>query len=169
MLIDCSYFTKGARHILNSSMGTIPDPNAIAVMASVEAYIAENQELFLMKMLGVSLSNKVHNYLICRDEDENTAPQVNFDAVCDRLRESFADYVFFKYLRDINTQVTATGTVRLKNANTAVSPIQRQVSIWNSMVDKNRLFASWCISSECNLSGISVSESMITKINSLNI
>lgn len=169
MLIDCSYFTKGPRHILNASMGTIPNANAIEVNAAIEAYIEENQELFLVRILGHSLGNRVNAYLVCLDDDEKPVRNANIDAVCEHLREPFADYVFFHILRNMNTQSTMTGLVRLKCANEYVAPLRRQVSVWNAMVDKNRLFARWSKSADCPIAGISIDNNLLTKINSLNL
>ena len=169
MLIDCSYFTKGSRHILNASLGTTPNPNAIEVNEAIEAYVSECQEEYLVKMLGPALGNKVNAYLVCIEEDEEPKHNANIDAVCERLREPFADYVFFHILRDSNTQSTITGLVKLKCANEYVAPIRRQVNVWNSMVNKNRLFAGWCGSNDCTLSGISIDNEMLTKINPLNL
>lgn len=169
MLIDCSYFTKGSRHIHNASLGTTPNPHAIEVNEAIEAYISECQEEYLVKMLGSTLGNKVNAYLVCMEEDEYSKHNANIDAVCERLREPFADYVFFHILRDMNTQSTITGLVRLKCANEYAAPIRRQVSVWNSMVNKNRLFAEWCGSKYCTLPGISIDDEMLTKINVLNL
>lgn len=172
MLIDSSYFCKGSRHILNATLGTndaLPNPNAMEVNLAIEAYIEEYQERFLCLMLGYTLGNRVNTYLVRLEDDENPKHMPNLDAICDRLRESFADYVFFHILRDMNTQSTMTGLVRLKCANEYVAPIRRQVSVWNSMADKNRLFAKWCDSSECTISGISIDSNMLTYINSLNL
>lgn len=169
MLIDCSYFTKGPRHILNASLGTIPNANAIEVNAAIESYIEENQELFLARILGHSLGNRVNAYLVCLDDDEKPVRNANIDAVCEHLREPFADYVFFHILRNMNTQSTMTGLVRLKCANEYVAPLRRQVSVWNAMVDKNRLFARWSESADCPIAGISVDDNLLTKINSLNL
>lgn len=169
MLIDCSYFTKGPRHILNASIGTTANPNALEVNEAIEAYISEFQEQYLALMLGSALGNRVNAYLVCIDEDEEPRHNANIDAVCERLRDSFADYVFFHILRDMNTQSTITGLVRLKCANEYVAPVRRQVNAWNSMVDKNRMFAVWCSSDSCTLSGISIDDEMLEKINSFNL
>lgn len=172
MLIDSSYFCKGSRHILNASLGTketLPNPNAMEVNIAIEGYIQEHQEIFLSLMLGKTLGNRVNSYLVCLDDDEEPKHLAGIDTLCDHLKESFADYVFFHILRDMNTQSTMTGLVRLKCANEYVAPIRRQVSIWNAMADKNRLFAEWCQSSECTTSGISIDPDMLTYINSLNL
>lgn len=172
MLIDCSYFAKGPRHILNATLGSdpaMPNPDGADVREGINAYIEEYQQQFLSTMLGHSLSSRVNSYLVCLDEDEETVRVDSFDAVCERLREAFADYVFFHILRDSNFQATIRGLVILKSANTVVAPIGRQVSVWNTMVDRNRLFAHWCDSGECPLQGIKVSEEMVTKINTLNL
>lgn len=169
MLIDCSYFTKGSRYILNASLGTRPDPNAEIVNEAIESYIAESQEEYLKRMLGSTIGNKIHCYLISIEEDDNPKRNANFDAVCGRLCDSFADYVFYRIIRESNTQATITGLVKLKCANEYVSPISRQVSTWNAMVKKNKEFAEWANSTECPLSGITIAQSMLTNINSLNL
>lgn len=172
MLIDCSYFTKGSRHIINASLGTndsVPNPNSVEVNIAIEGYIEEHQEMFLIRMLGRALGNRVNSYLVCLDDEEEPKHSVGIDTICDHLKESFADYVFFHILRDMNTQSTMTGLVRLKCANEYVAPIRRQVSIWNSMADKNRLFSEWCKSSECTAPGISIDSDMLTYINCLNL
>lgn len=172
MLIDSSYFSNGSRHILNASLGTkdvLPNPNGIDVNRAIEGYIEEYQEGYLTLMLGHSLGNRVNSYLVCLEEDEEAKHVPGIDAICDRLRESFADFVFFHILRDMNTQSTMTGLVRLKCANEYVAPIRRQVSVWNSMADKNWLFATWCNSSECTVSGINIDSDMLSYINSLNL
>lgn len=169
MLIDWSYFTDGPRHILNNASGKALNAQTENVLATVNGFIEQYQEEFLTRMLGSALGNKVHTYLICCEDDGNSKPCKSFDAVCSHLRESFADYVFYKFLADTNTQATITGLVRIKNANTPVSPLRRQVHAWNAMVNKNRLFAAWCKTEDCPLSGILVSDAMITKINSLNL
>lgn len=171
MLIDCSYFTRGSRHILNATLGTesISNHNSVEVNEAIETYIGENQERFLRRMLGGSVGNRVNAYLVCIEDDEEPKRSETMDALCERLRESFADYVFFHILRDANTQSTITGLVRLKCANEYVAPLRRQVTVWNTMVERNRLFATWVASGECKVSGISVNEDMLCKINIFNL
>ena len=63
MLIDCSYFTKGPRRILNASLGTVgrlPNANATEVADAIEAYISEYQEEYLAGILGNTVGNKVN-------------------------------------------------------------------------------------------------------------
>lgn len=172
MLIDPSYFSKGARHILNCNMpssSTMPNPNSAEVCTAVQSYIDENQEMYLRSMLGDQLGNRMHTYLICVEEDENAKRNMNFDLICEQLRESFADYVFYHILRDSNEQSTMTGLVQLKSGNTYVAPIRRQVTAWNRMVTRHRYFAKWVESVDCPIEGISIRREMLTKINTLNI
>ena len=168
MLIDHTYFAQGTRQIRSASLGTVSPAGAITTPAEMEVcrfideYIAEYQEEYLKGMLGDETGNKVNAYLVCLDDDEDPKRMESFDEMCDHLKESFADYVFFHILRDINEQVTMTGIVRLKCANIYVSPIRRQVSVWNAMVDKHRAFKEWsksgCIKAE-----------FVTKINRFNL
>lgn len=167
MLIDCSYFTKGPRHVLNASLGVLPNPNAQEVCESLEAYIEYYQERYLKAVLGHALGNKVHTYLICLEEDGRH--NEHFDEVCERLKESYADYVFYQILHHNISQTTITGTVRLKCANDYVSPIQRQVDTWNDMVEVHNEFKEWARSKDCPFDSIVIDEDLVTKINVLNI
>lgn len=174
MLIDCAYFTKGSRHILNATLGTLgngtfPNANAVEVNEAIESYISEHQEEYLVSVFGYDFGQKVNSYLICIEEDESPKHIDSFDVLCEHLRDSFADYVFFHILRDVNTQSTITGLVRLKSVNEYVAPIRRQVNVWNAMVNKHRLLAKWCMSSDCPISGITISADMLEKINVLNL
>jgi hypothetical protein len=168
MLIDVSYFTAGPRHILNASLGTMPNPNAEEVNAAIEDYIAYYQEQYLCEMLGESLGNKVNAYLVCQDEGD-TISNEHIETLCAQLRQSFADYVYYQIIGTSNEQATMTGLVMLKSANTYSAPINRQVGVWNAMVERNRRFAQWCNSSECSFPNIRTSSNMLTKINNLNL
>lgn len=143
-------------------------PDARAVDGAIEAFIAEYQEQFLIEALGERIGNKANAYIVCKDEGDNVSSEP-YDIVCDKLKDAFADYVFFHIMRDSNTQQTITGLVRLKCANEYVAPITRQVNVWNTMVIKNRRFAAWCASPECPMSGISMSKDLLTPINVLNL
>lgn len=196
MLIDCSYFVEGTRHILNASVGKMPNVNAEEVNAAIVAYIKEYQKEYLIRMLGYSLGNKINSYIesipdyefILRSGIHNKKTdrlydesikffggfnhiEINptYDPICTQLCDSFADYVFFKILRDSISQATITGVVRLKSANDYVSPIRRQVSVWNAMVEKHMHFVEWCDTTDCHLSGITTDSNMLTKINTLNL
>lgn len=162
MLIDHTYFADGPRQIMNATLGQTPSPNSVEVCRTIEAYISEFQETYLRGMLGDETGNKVNAYLVCLDEDETAGHIGSYDEVCNRLKESFADYVFFHILRDINEQTTITGLVRMKCANTYVPPIRKQVSAWNAMVDKHRMFKEWSKSDN-------IKEEFLIKINHFNL
>ena len=77
--------------------------------------------------------------------------------------------MFFHILRDMNTQATITGLVRFKCANEYISPIKRQVSVWNSMVKKNRLFVESAMSDYCPFNGLKSQKNILTPINTFNL
>lgn len=175
MLIDCSYFTKGQRRIKNATIGipknptTLPNPDYAVVDELINGYISDYQEEFLIAMLGSKTANKVNAYLVCQQEDETPPHVESLEKVCEKLKEPFADYVFFHILRDTQTQSTITGVVRLKTVDEYVAPIRKQVDTWNRMVDRNRIFADWVNTEDCQMAGISVDNHMLTKINTLNL
>ncbi|MCD8386279.1 MAG: hypothetical protein LUD17_05235 [Bacteroidales bacterium] len=164
MLINVTYFTAGPRHILNATCGT----QSTEVNAAIMAYVDALQFPFLCEMLGEEAGAEVEEYLRRVDEDETEANE-EMESLCKRLRQSFADYVFYKIIGENNTQGTITGLVQLKCANAYVAPINRQVQTWNRMVARNRLIKSWCSSEDCKVGGIVMSDKMLTKINTLNL
>ncbi|WP_300700994.1 hypothetical protein [Bacteroides sp.] len=183
MLIDVSYFLAGPRHIANASMGKLPSQDSIAVNDTIMEYVKEYQPLFLSSMLGYKLSKEVADYLELlenevadADKDAGVEAVMNdmvveeskYELLCTQLRESFANYVFFHILRDANTQATIKGLVLLKCDNTYIAPIQRQVSIWNDMVKKNKKFVKWASSLECPFN-VSIESNMLTPINAFNL
>lgn len=167
MLIDCTYFTAGPRHILNATLGTV-NPNATEVCSAIEAYIAKLQKPFLYGVLGIEVGKQALDYIKMLDAEE-AERDIDLDMVLEQLKEPFADYVFFKILRDSASQATMTGLVRLKCANEYVSPMRRMVSTWNEMVEAVADFIDWCDSDECPFPGIVTSNDFKTKINSLNL
>lgn len=169
MLIDSSYFAAGARHVQNATLGQLPNADAAYANAAIEAYIADWQGPYLAAMLGEEAAAGVGAYLAGLDAGAEAERDAAYDAVCDALRQSFADYVFFKMLRESNSQATVTGLVRLKSPNEYVSPLRRQVSAWNRMVDRNREFERWAASDGCAVAGITVSPNMLAKINAYNL
>lgn len=169
MLIDCSYFIDGPRHILNATLGKMPNPNAEEVNDAIKAYIRYWQRPFLKGVLGTSIAESVSEYLKLIEKVDNEERDAALDMVIEQLREPFANYVFYKILRDGNSQATMTGLVRLKCANDYVAPIRRQVSTWNDMVDMLADFSVWSKSSDCHVPGIVTDSNFLTKINPLNL
>ena len=94
--------------------------------------------------------------------------QSRYAVLCEKLCEPFADYVFYHILRDANTQATITGLVRLKCANEYVAPLKRQVSTWNSMVEKNKQFVEWAMSNDCPFD-VQITKNFLTPINAFNL
>ena len=66
-------------------------------------------------------------------------------------------------------QATITGLVRLECDNEYVAPFKRQVSTWNSMVKKNKLFVEWALSYDCPFIGMKINKNLLTPINTFNL
>lgn len=167
MLIDCTYFTAGPRHIQNATLGVL-DANAQEVCAAIETYIDKYQKPFLRGVLGDAVSKQALEYIKSLDDD-GAERDVDFDIVLEQLKEPLANYVYYKILRDSGLQATLTGVVRLKSANTYVSPIKQQVIAWNEMVEAVADFKQWCDDGECPIPDVQTSENFTTKINTFNL
>lgn len=168
MLIDVSYFTYGPRQIENASTVKMPLSGSLSVNEAIDGYIKSFQYEYLLNMTGKKLAGEITDYLDLVEKNEPVDPgnESAYEMLCEKLRESFADYVFYYILRDMNHKSTMTGLVRLKCANTYIAPIKRQVSIWNSMVNKNRLFVEWA---KGNSFEVEVNKNLLTCINSFNL
>ena len=170
MLIDVSFFISGPRHIMNATAATMPQQNSLSVNAAIVSYIKHYQLAFLCELLGDGMAVAIDDYLTEKDQALKDGTEFEtveqYELLCGKIRESFADYVFFYILRDANTQATDRGLVIWKNDNEVVSPLHRQVSIWNEMVKRNIRFKSWAAA---NALSVEVSKNMTTPINQFNL
>lgn len=167
MLIDISYFTYGPRHILNATTdASNVSQNALSVNKQIVGYIRHYQLAFLCGMLGDTLAVEVDDYLNTFEDGEEHVANEQYDLLCGKLRQSFADFVFFHILRDCGTQATSRGLVVWKNDNEVVSPVTRQMQIWNEMAKRNIRFKAWAAD---NAPLATVSRHMTTQINPFNL
>lgn len=164
-LIDCSYFYVGPLQIMNARPIDDLDNNAIAVQETITGYIERYQGEFLLKMVGNELSADVTAYLAERGNDENHTDEA-MEELCDKLRPSFAHYVYFKIVGDVNQTMTITGLMKLKSANDNQIPRQRMVKVWNDMVELNKQFVSWAEESDYD---VFYYVEMVTPINQFNL
>ena len=164
-LIDCSYFYVGPLQIMNARPIDDLDNNAIAVQETITGYIERYQGEFLLKMVGKELSADVTAYLAERGNDENHTDEA-MEELCDKLRPSFAHYVYFKIVGDVNQTMTITGLMKLKSANDNQIPRQRMVKVWNDMVELNKQFVAWADESDYD---VFYYVEMVTPINQFNL
>ena len=164
-LIDCSYFYVGPLQIMNARPIDDLDNNAIAVQETITGYIERYQGEFLLKMVGKELSADVTAYLAERGNDEHHT-DVAMDELCEKLRPSFAHYVYFKLVGDVNQTMTITGLMKLKSANDNQIPRQRMVKVWNDMVVLNKQFVAWAEESDYD---VFYYVEMVTPINQFNL
>ena len=164
-LIDCSYFYVGPLQIMNARPIDDLDNNAIAVQETITGYIERYQGEFLLKMVGKELSADVTAYLAERGNDENHTDEA-MEELCEKLRPSFAHYVYFKLVGDVNQTMTITGLMKLKSANDNQIPRQRMVKVWNDMVELNNQFVAWADESDYD---VFYYVEMVTPINQFNL
>ncbi len=164
-LIDCSYFYVGPLQIENARPIDDLDNNAFAVQQTIVAYIERYQGEFLLKMVGKDLAAEVTAYLVNRGKDEEYTDE-RAETLCEQLRPSFAHYVYFKLVGDVNQQMTITGLMKMKSANENQPPRQRMVKVWNDMVNLNKQFVEWAETSDYD---VFYHVEMITPINQYNL
>lgn len=159
-LINCKYFYVGPLQVQNARPIDDLDANAQAVQESITAYIERYQGEYLESMLGESLAAQVLSYLSSEEED------ADMEGLCKKLRLSFAHYVYYKLVGDVNQTMTITGLMKLKSANENQPIRQRMVKVWNEMVDLHKNFVKWAETSSFN---VFYREDMVTCINQFNL
>ena len=164
-LIDCSYFYVGPLQVMNARQVDDLDNNAADVQECINGYIEWYQSDFLLKMTGKDLAAEVTAYLAARGEDEDYTDEA-METLCQQLRPSFAHYVYFKLVGDVNQTMTITGLMKLKSANENQPPRQRMVKVWNDMVQLNKQFVAWAEMSDYD---VYYDVEMITPINQFNL
>ena len=164
-LIDCSYFYVGPLQIMNARPIDDLDNNAAAVQETIVAYIERYQGEFLLQMVGKNVAHAVTEYLAQREKDE-TYSDDKAEELCKQLRPSFAHYVYFKLVGDVNQNMTITGLMKIKSANDNQPPRQRMVKMWNDMVQLNKQFIEWAETSDYD---VYYYVEMITPINHYNL
>lgn len=177
-LIDCSYFYVGPLQIMNARPIDDLDNNAIAVQEQITGYIERYQDEFLLKMVGKQVAQVVTDYLAHLEEyqealanaAEGEEPQPYVDEaaeeLCSHLRPSFAHYVYYKLVGDVNQTMTITGLMMLKSANYNQPPRNRMVKVWNDMVELNKQFVAWAEESDYD---VFYYIEMVTPINQFNL
>lgn len=166
MLIGISYFTSGPRHIFNASDSNNPSRDSLSVNDAIEKFIKYCQPIFLKSAIGSDMSDLVEERLKKIEEGEYESSGI--DILIDKLKDPFADFVFFTIMKNSNEQATITGMVRLKCANEYVSPTPVLVNAWNSMVNGLNCFLEWVVSKECPYK-VKIDSNMLIPINTLNI
>lgn len=164
-LIDCSYFYVGPLQVMNARPIDDLDNEAAAVQECITAYIEQYQDDFLLKMVGKDVAHAVTLYLAKREEDEEYTDEA-MEELCQHLRPSFAHYVYFKLVGDVNQNMTITGLMKLKSANDNQVPRQRMVKVWNDMVELNKQFVAWAEESDYD---VFYYIEMVTPINQFNL
>ena len=186
-LIDCTYFTKGERSILNAplSANDCVDQAQIAVRDAIDGYIETLQDEFLRNVVGRLTASILSEYLdqkndyleaqntaAASEENEETGTEFEVDdeleLIASSLREPFADFVFYRILRASRHQPTITGLVQLKCANDYVDPARRQTDAWNCMVGRIKDFLD-NVKSQIHDYTVIVSWNFLKPINALNL
>lgn len=143
MFLDNTYFT-GQLHIPNlqyrSGVGSVVQ----AVNEySLDWYIAKYEVEFLIELLGDRVYVEFINGVESGDE-RWTALRDKIYKVGDISLSPAANYVYFKAMRDFQTQTSMNGEVRGKNSHSNIVPAyDKLVRVWNDMVKMCRDIITW--------------------------
>jgi hypothetical protein len=152
-LINDTYFLTGLKAIPN-----LKD----AVLNELNSYISIYEPEYRNAVLGVDLNNDFEaglgeatidpKWLALRDGAEFEYQDVKYKWVgfTNTLKESpIAYYTFWKFMSDKNFLFTGIGTVISNSENSnRVSPINYLVTVWNRMVNDNRILEKFLLANE---------------------
>lgn len=136
MLIDTSYFTGLLDVGMSPCPGTPSETNE-AEEEKLQNYIEAYEPEYLEKCLGEKVSRAFNDYLNRGEEGEEDEKWEKLKAMLTATPSPVACYVYFMYVREVNTSVTRQG-VTVYAGEDAVSPASLQRRAWNKMAELNR-------------------------------
>jgi hypothetical protein len=142
MYLDNTYF-QGQLYIpglqYRSGVGAVL---SVVNEGSLDWYIEKYEVEFLIELLGRKLCNEMIEG-VKRGDSKMTALRDEIYKVGDFSYSPAANYVYFKTMRDLQTQSSSVGEVRGKSVNTPVSINNKLVRVWNDMAKMCRNIIDW--------------------------
>jgi hypothetical protein len=128
-----------------------------SVQALVNDYINRYEPQFLQSLMGYGLYKKfidnptdpIYVDIINGKEYTNTLGRLAkweglklvvvapVNPAPGKYRGPIANYIWYNYIKDNNTQTTALGEKAVENGEVLVSPYRKMVKVWNEMVKYN--------------------------------
>ena len=170
MLIDVTYFQSGSLYISGISLPEMsPTPTNIAVTGDIEGYIQEYETEYLIQALGYDIYKEFSEYL-SSEKDEGRWEELKNRLVPDRTKVSpIANYVYYHYLRNHQSDATVSGVKKDSDEGDLVSAERKMCDAWNRMVDMNKRLFSWIESHKEDYPGWCYNPSLVRKINIFNL
>lgn len=104
------------------------------VASTVQGFIDKYEPIFLKALLGASLYTDFKAGLAV----DPGPPAAKWAALKDQISYATADYIYWQYMTDKQTQSVGVGEQQAKAANAEMtSPILKMVRAWDEMVDLN--------------------------------
>lgn len=166
MLIDSYYFTYGARRINSLTLGERPlDPRQREIREFVDGCIDSYVPVYLSDTFGIENGMVLLRHIKNPDLHTDTS---ELDELCEKLKEPCADYVYCRILSDAQCEATIDGVIRHKLTDYHVSPLLKQVNVWNGMIEKHMAVKEW-LEKNSGLKGLKIDSLMLKPINRFNL
>lgn len=172
MIIDYTFFQSGELRISGLPLPEVtPGPTNNAVLYDLSAYIARYEDEYLELALG-EMYNPFCEYLRSGESGDDRWDNLKGklaielkDSGFTLKRSPIANYVYFHYLRDHQSDATATGVKKDTDEGTLVSPELKMVRAWNDMVSMNDALFRWIDSNRNDYPEWSYDVYLLGKIN----
>lgn len=172
MIIDYTFFQSGELRISGLPLPEVtPGPTNNAVLYDLSAYIARYEDEYLELALG-EMYNPFCEYLRSGESGDDRWNNLKGklaiepkDGGFTLKRSPIANYVYFHYLRDHQSDATATGVKKDTDEGTLVSPELKMVRAWNDMVSMNDALFRWIDSNRNDYPEWSYDVYLLGKIN----
>lgn len=172
MIIDYTFFQSGELRISGLPLpGVTAGPTNNAVLYDLSSYIARYEDEYLEFALG-EMYDPFCEYLRSGGSGEEKWDTLKGKLVIElkegeftMKRSPIANYVYFHYLRDHQSDATATGVKKDTDEGTLVSPELKMVCAWNDMVSMNDALFRWIDSNRNEYPEWSYEVFLLSKIN----
>lgn len=176
MIIDYTYFLSGSIRISGLPLnGVTPSATNGVLIDLLQYFIIEYEKEYLENILG-DMYSEFSEYIKSESLGVGKWDRLK-DMLTDNISEGdfilkkspIANYVYYWFLRDAQTEATITGVKKDGEDGSLVSPERKLVNAWNDMVKMNLKIYQFLDSNQKDYLGWIPNLYMITNINIFNL
>lgn len=164
MIIDYTFFQDGLLCIEGISLNDItPSQTNTSITNMLNACIEKYEEDYMVSLLGEKLYEE---YSVHKDEDRwKNLENILVNKSGKYPRSPIANYVYFYFLRNNDSQATITGVKKDNDDGKIISPERKMIFAWNDMVKQNEKVVLFLINHESEYNGWDGDNNLLIPIN----
>lgn len=171
MLIDYAFFQGPLLISGIVSPDVVPSLTTSAITGDVDNYISYYETEYLIKVLGKEVYEQFSEYLQSEEKEPvklwDDLKSILVGAMGGMEISPIANYIYFFYARNHQSDVTVNGVKKDNDVGELVSPIGKMVFAWNDMVRMNADLYKWLDTQ--HIEGWTFDKSLLKPINMFNL